>query len=221
VLFGDVDATGRLSRSWPKTTAQEPINYDHRPEQDYDPLFEFGYGLSYTNFAYDDLSVTPINPSPTDTVTVSVKVTNVGTRSGRETVQVYVNDVESTLSTPVRKLYRAEKTSTLAAGASTTVNFSIPVSELGFYMDENYRVLENGTFKVMVGGLTRQFDVVGIAGDVDGNGIVNVFDVTIVAKAFRSKPGDPRWNPITDLDHNGKIDIIDVASVARNFGKTV
>jgi hypothetical protein len=137
-----------------------------------------------------------------------------------EVVQVYVNDVESTLSTPVRKLYRAEKTSTLAAGAGTTVNYSIPVSELGFYTDDNYRVLENGTFKVMVGGLTREFTVVGMTGDLDGNGIVNILDVVIVARAFESKPGDPRWNPIADLDGNSKIDIIDVASVARNFGKT-
>jgi len=161
VLFGDVDATGRLSRSWPKTTAQEPINYDHRPEENYDPLFEFGYGLSYTDFAYDNLSVAPTNATLTDNIMISVRVTNIGTRSGRDAVQVYLNDVESTLSTPVRKLYRAEKIPTLAAGDSTTVNFSIPVSELGFYTDNKDKALENGTFNVMVGELTASFLVSG------------------------------------------------------------
>jgi len=157
VLFGDVDATSRLSRSWPKTTAQEPINYDHRPEEGYEPLFEFGYGLSYTEFEFHDLSVTPTNPSPSDNITISVKVSNTGTRSGREVVQVYVNDVESTLSTPVWKLYRTEKIQTLAVGHSTTVSFSIPTSELGYYTDSKAKVLENGTFNVMVGGLTTSF----------------------------------------------------------------
>ncbi|GAH93817.1 unnamed protein product [marine sediment metagenome] len=105
VLFGDVDATGRLSRSWPKTTAQEPINYDCRPGENYDPRYEFGYGLSYTTFAYSNLSVTPDNNlSVNDNITVSVYVANTGARSGSEVVQVYVNDVESTLSTPVKKL---------------------------------------------------------------------------------------------------------------------
>lgn len=165
VLFGDVDATGRLSRSWPKTTAQEPINYDHRPGEGYEPLFEFGYGLSYTEFEYHDLSVTPTNPSPSDNITISVKVSNTGTRSGREVVQVYVNDVESTLSTPVWKLYRAEKIQTLAVGHSTTVSFSIPTSELGYYTDSKGKVLENGTFNVIVGGLTTSFRL-GVGGIV-------------------------------------------------------
>jgi len=164
VLFGDVDATGRLSQSWPKTTAQEPINYDRRPGESYDPLFEFGYGLSYTNFTYSNLKVTPTNVLPTDNVTISVKVTNTGSRSGREVVQVYLNDVESTLSTPVKKLYRAAKTSTLAAGDSKTLNFSIPVSELGFYTDTKDKGLENGTFNVMVGGLNASFELSGAPG---------------------------------------------------------
>jgi beta-glucosidase len=220
VLFGDADATGRLSRSWPRTTTQEPINYDHRPGEKYDPLFEFGYGLSYTNFNYTNLNVTPTNPSPTDVLNISVKVTNIGTRSGREVVQVYANDVASTLSTPVRKLYRAEKTPTLAAGDTTTLNFSIPASELGFYTDNENKILENGTFKVMVGGLTHEFVIGQISGDVDENGIVNILDLFIVARAFGSKPEDFRWNPIADSDGNNIIDLVDITFVARNFGRT-
>jgi beta-glucosidase len=161
VLFGDVDATGRLPLSWPKTTAQEPINYDYTPEEDYTPLFKFGYGLSYTNFTYESLSITPPSPSPSDVITVSVKVTNSGTRSGRDVIQVYISDVESSSPTPIRKLYRAEKTSTLAAGESLTLNFSIPALELGFYTDSKDKILEKGTFKVMIGGLTQEFAITG------------------------------------------------------------
>jgi beta-glucosidase len=159
VLFGDVDASGRLSQSWPKTIWQEPINYDARPGESYDPLYEFGYGLSYTNFTYSDLSVTPSSVYPTGNVTISVNVTNTGSRSGREVVQVYLRDLNSTLSTPIRKLYRAEKTPTLGAGENTTVRFSIPVSELGYYTDTKDKVLESGNFTVMVGGLNASFEV--------------------------------------------------------------
>jgi beta-glucosidase len=158
VLFGDYNPSGRLSRSWPKTTAQEPINYDRRPDENYDPLFEFGYGLSYTTFAYENLNVAPTNPSSADNITVSVNVRNTGARSGSETVQVYVSDLESTLSTPVKKLYRFERI-TLEPDETQTVTFTIPVPELGFYTDGPEKVVENGTFVVMVGELTESFVV--------------------------------------------------------------
>ena len=221
VLFGDADASGRLPCSWPKTTAQEPINYDHRPEENYDPLFKFGYGLSYTNFTYNNLIVIPKSPSLTDNITVSVEVTNTGTRSGKEVVQVYVSDLKSTLSTPVKKLYRAEKIPTLAAGDSTTVNFSIPVLELGYYTDGEDKVLENGTFRIMVGELASEFNIGSISGDLDKNGVVDIVDVTIVALVFDSTAGDSRWNPIADLDGNNIIDILDITIVATNFGQTL
>jgi beta-glucosidase len=160
VLFGDVDASGRLSQSWPRTIWQEPINYDVRPGESYDPLFEFGYGLSYTTFTYSDLNVTPSSVYPTENITISVNLTNTGSRSGREVVQVYLRNVESTLSTPIKKLYRAEKTPMLGAGENTSVCFSIPASELGYYTDTKDKVLESGNFTVMVGGLNASFEVV-------------------------------------------------------------
>lgn len=160
VLFGDYNPSGKLSRSWPKTTAQEPINYDRRPGENYDPLYEFGYGLSYTTFAYSNLNVTPDNNlSVNDNITVSVYVANTGSRSGSEVVQVYVNDVESTLSTPVKKLYRFKKI-TLAPNDNNNVSFTISVAELGYYLDNtNERTVENGIFNVMVGGLTKNIEV--------------------------------------------------------------
>lgn len=181
VLFGDYDVSGRLSQSWPRTVSQEPLNYDYRPGTTYDPLFPFGYGLSYTTFVYSNLSVTPSsNVGAGDTVTVSVTAQNTGTRSGSEVVQVYVQDVASTLSTPVNKLYRFKKIS-LAAGASQNVSFTIPVAELGYYTDNAENVVEAGAFNVKVGGLTSSFTVT----------TGGTFRPPITAPAPLSQPAEP------------------------------
>lgn len=156
VLFGNYNPSGKLPRSWPRSTAQEPINYDHRPGEEYDPLFEFGYGLSYTTFEYSCLNVTPAEPHLTGNISISVNVRNTGPYSGSEVVQVYVSDVESSLSTPVKKLYRFRKI-TLQPGEMQTVSFTIPVSELGFYTDGPGKTIEEGVFIVTVGGLTASF----------------------------------------------------------------
>lgn len=156
VLFGDYNPSGKLSRSWPRSTAQEPINYDRRLGEEYDPLFEFGYGLSYTTFEYSCLNVTPAEPLLTGNISISVNVMNVGPHSGSEVVQVYVSDVESSLPTPVKKLYRFRKV-TLQPGEVQTVSFTIPVSELGFYTDGPEKTVEEGVFMVTVGGLTASF----------------------------------------------------------------
>jgi|YelNatPaOPRAMG01_1025707.scaffolds.fasta_scaffold24359_3 beta-glucosidase len=158
VLFGDYNPSGKLSRSWPKSTSQEPINYDHRPGEEYDPLFEFGYGLSYTTFEYSCLNVTPINLGPADNITVSVNVRNTGLRHGSEVVQVYIRDVESTLPTPVKKLYRFQKIM-LEPSEVQTISFTIPISELGFYTAGKEKIVEGGVFIVTVGGLTASFTV--------------------------------------------------------------
>lgn len=158
VLFGDYNPSGKLPRSWPKSTAQEPINYDRRPNEEYDPLFEFGYGLSYTTFEYSCLNITPAEPLLTGTITISVNVSNTGAREGSEVVQVYVSDVESSLPTPVKKLYRFQKI-TLQPGETQTVSFTIPVYELGFYTDGPEKTVEEGIFIVTVGGLTASFTI--------------------------------------------------------------
>ncbi len=158
VLFGDYNPSGKLPRSWPKSTAQEPINYDRRSNEEYDPLFEFGYGLSYTTFEYSCLNITPTEPLLTGTITISVNVSNTGAREGSEVVQVYVSDVESSLPTPVKKLYRFQKI-TLQPGETQTVSFTIPVYELGFYTDGPEKTVEEGIFIVTVGGLTASFTI--------------------------------------------------------------
>lgn len=152
VLFGDVDATGRLSRSWPVTTSQEPINYDIRSGESYEPLFPFGYGLSYTSFVHE-VNVTPATPKPTEDIKLSVKVTNKGTLSGRDVVQVYARVIyEENISTPLRKLCRFYKTPTLMPGESIIVNFTIPTPELGYYT-ESGKVVKEGRVEIMVGML--------------------------------------------------------------------
>lgn len=160
VLFGDYNPSGELPRSYPRSTNQEPINYDHRPEENYDPLFRFGYGLSYTNFEYSNLRVVP-NPVKKieDNVQIKINITNTGDITGSEPVQVYVNDVHSTLSTPVKKLYRFKKIK-LKPSETKTVNFTIPVKELGFYANSYpERIVENGTFQVLIGNLKKSFNV--------------------------------------------------------------
>ncbi len=158
VLFGDYNPSGKLPRSWPRSTAQEPLNYDHPPDEEYDPLFEFGYGLSYTKFEYSCLNITPAEPFLTSTITISVNVSNTGAREGSEVVQVYVSDVETSLPTPVKKLYRFQKIM-LQPGETQTVSFTIPVYELGFYTDGPEKTVEEGVFIVTVGGLTTSFKV--------------------------------------------------------------
>lgn len=158
VLFGDYNPSGKLPRSWPRSTVQEPLNYDHPPDEEYDSLFEFGYGLSYTRFEYSCLNITPAEPFLTSTITISVNVSNTGAREGSEVVQVYVSDVESSLPTPVKKLYRFQKIM-LQPGETQTVSFTIPVYELGFYTDGPEKTVEEGVFIVTVGGLTASFKV--------------------------------------------------------------
>ncbi|MBI4586706.1 MAG: hypothetical protein HY717_22055 [Planctomycetes bacterium] len=108
-----------------RRTGQEPINYDVRPGEPYDPLFEFGYGLSYTTFVYENLAVSPsLNVSAADRVLVSVEVSNTGSRLGSEVVQVYANELQSSLSTledPRRLLAGKEPSPTVRTGVKPMV----------------------------------------------------------------------------------------------------
>jgi beta-glucosidase len=119
-----------------------------------DPLYPFGYGLSYTSFKFSDLKIKKKKLSADETVRLSVKIKNIGKVKGKEVVQVYINDKISSVSTPV-KVLKAFKKVELMPSASGTVEFVIPCNEFGLWdKDMNY-IVEPGEFEVMVGSSSK------------------------------------------------------------------
>jgi len=174
VLFGNYNPGGRLPITFPRRIGQLPLYYNYRPTgRGYDyvdlrgedqPLFPFGYGLSYTTFEYSSLKITPDKIAPNGTVRVSVEVQNTGEREGDEVVQLYVRDVLSSVSRPLKEL-KGFKRITLKPGEKTTVEFLLTEKELSFLDRHMERVVEPGTFEVMVGGnsvrgVSGRFEVV-------------------------------------------------------------
>ena len=174
VLFGEKSPSGHLTMTMPKALGQIPIYYNHlntgRPvpegvkeyrkyQSNYidvrnDPLYPFGYGLSYTTFEYGKprLSGTTMNANGTLTLTVNVK--NTGKYDADEVVQLYIRDAAASISRPVKELKGFERIS-LKAGESRDVNFTIDVDMLKFYNSDLQFVAEPGDFEVMVGGNSR------------------------------------------------------------------
>ena len=180
VLFGNVNPSGKLTITVPRSAGHVPAFYNHKPSargyyhrpgtpeipgRDYvfsppTPLFPFGHGLSYTTFAYSDLAISPEQISPYGSVKVSVTVTNTGDRAGKEVVPLYLRDLYSSVTTPVKSLRRFEKIA-LAPGERNTVTFTLNHGDLELFTDEMSWVVEPGEFEVMVGGLTGTFTVEG------------------------------------------------------------
>src|SRR6185369_3185700 len=132
VLFGDVNPSGRLPFTYPRTP-NGLINYDHKPFETentafgnmaFKPQFDFGSGLSYTTFAYKDLRLDKQTMSANDELTVNVTVSNTGQRAGKEVVQLYVSDLVASLSPPGRRLRRFAKVD-LQPGQSRTLTFQL------------------------------------------------------------------------------------------------
>jgi beta-glucosidase len=180
VLFGTYAPTGRLPVSFPRVTGQVPIYYNHkntgRPANDtvhytsryFDlpttPLFPFGFGLSYTTFAYADLAIGKSRVGVTDSITVSVTVKNTGSRSGDEVVQLYIRDDVGSMTRPVREL-KGFKRVHLEPGQSVRVPLSVAVPDLAFTGVDMKRAVEPGAFTVFVGpnsqeGLSGNLEVV-------------------------------------------------------------
>ena len=170
VLFGDVNPSGKLTVSVPKSVGHVPVFYNYKPSgrgfyrqpgspekpgRDYvfsspDPLFPFGHGLSYTSFEYSDLQVNDTKLDMNSEIKLSVKVKNTGEITGKEVVQVYIHDKISSVTTPVKVLKEFKKVE-LASKQLVTINFSIPISEFGLWdKDMNY-IVEPGEFEIMVG----------------------------------------------------------------------
>jgi beta-glucosidase len=164
VLFGDVNPSGKLPFTYPRTP-NGLINYDHKPFETEDtafgnmafkPQFEFGEGLSYTTFAYSDLRLGKQVITANEELPVSVTVTNTGRRAGKEAVLVYVSDLVASISPPSRRLRRFAKIS-LEPGQSRTLTFKLRRDDLSFIGADNKPVAEPGEFDVKVGGLTERF----------------------------------------------------------------
>jgi beta-glucosidase len=157
VLFGDVSPGGKLPISFPRATGQLPVYYDRKPtsfrsylDLTREPLFPFGYGLSYTTFKLDDLKVTPEKIGPAGEATVTVDVTNTGARAGDEVVQLYVRDRVASVTRPVKELRGFERVA-LAPGERKTVTFKVGPAALRFTNERMERVVEPGLFDLMVG----------------------------------------------------------------------
>jgi beta-glucosidase len=167
VLFGDYNPSGKLPVTFPRTVGQVPIYYNAKntgrppdPNNRYTskyqdvpwtPLYPFGHGLSYTTFTYSDPTVGAASIRAADSVSVSVTVTNSGSRAGEEVVQLYVRDDVASVTRPVKELRGFRKIS-LTPGASQTVRFVLRPDDLALYNRDMKRVVEPGTFTVFVGG---------------------------------------------------------------------
>ena len=163
ILAGDVDPGGRLPITIPRHVGQVPLTYRHHPtggksnwKIDYvdgtsSPLWPFGHGLSYTTFAIEHLRVDKSLLQTTgDTVAIQVEVTNTGTRTGDEVVQLYVRDEEATVARPVRELRGFQRVQ-LAAGECRTVTFRLSTEQLAYVDVDLRRVVEPGTVRLFVG----------------------------------------------------------------------
>ena len=155
VLYGNADPGGKLPFSWPKSTGQLPLTYDVLPGAPYDPLYPFGYGLSYTQFAQHNLSAARQG----DTVTVSVEVENTGERAGSETVRVYLSRPPVGVLTPVKELVGFAKVA-LKPGERKTVNIPVPIGRFavipGDILGDAAPVVPPGNYTLQVGQAQTQ-----------------------------------------------------------------
>jgi beta-glucosidase len=165
VLFGDVNPGGKLPITVPRSAGHVPAYYNHKPSarrgylfDEVSPLFAFGYGLSYTSFAFSNLRLDRNTIGVDESTQVLVDVTNTGARRGDEVVQLYIRDVVSSVTRPVKEL-KGFRRVTLDPGETRTVALPITPDRLAFYdIDLQYRV-EPGEFRIMVGSSSRDADL--------------------------------------------------------------
>lgn len=168
VLFGNYNPSGKLTMSFPRNVGQIPIYYNYKntgrpqpegPTQKFrsnylditnDPLFPFGYGLSYTTFKYEGLTLSTNKMSSGKTIDVAFKLTNTGAYAGEEIVQLYLRDREASVTRPVKELKDFQKIK-LEPGESKTIHFTITREKLSFFNSQLQWTAEPGTFDLMIG----------------------------------------------------------------------
>lgn len=173
VLFGDVNPSGKLTTTFPQNVGQVPLFYAHkntgRPlnkgwfekfrtnylDVSNEPLYPFGYGLSYTSFTYSDISLDRSSMATNGELTATVTLTNTGNRDGAEVVQLYIRDLVASITRPVKELKGFEKVF-LKAGESRKVSFKITPELLKFYNYDLQFVCEPGEFDLMIGGNSQE-----------------------------------------------------------------
>ena len=168
IVFGQYNPSGKLTMTFPRSVGQVPVFYYEKntgrpiylPNDKYkskyldspnEPLYPFGYGLSYTDFKYSNLILSSPKMKKGHTIDATVTVTNIGSRTGEETVQLYIRDLIGSVTRPVKQLKGFQKL-VLAPGESRTVTFTIDDEMLSFWRHDMTFGIEDGDFKVMVGG---------------------------------------------------------------------
>lgn len=180
VLFGDVNPSGKLPQTFPKRLQDNPayinypgengkvhygegifVGYRYYDKKDIEPLFPFGYGLSYTTFTYRNLILNAAEYALGDEIQISVDVENTGVRAGKEVVQLYVRDLESSLMRPEKELKAFAKVA-LEPGETKTVSFILDQDALSFYDPARKQwVAEPGGFEVLIGSSSRDIHLTG------------------------------------------------------------
>jgi len=165
-LFGELNPSGKLPITFPRSVGQIPAYYNHKPSarrgfvfSDIQPLFPFGHGLSYTTFAYQNLRVEPERILPGGSAQVSVELTNTGRRPGAEVVQLYLRDLVSSVTRPVLELKGFRRVQ-LEPGETQTITFRLTPLELSFLNRQMETVVEPGIFEVSVGGSSAELQTV-------------------------------------------------------------
>lgn len=169
ILFGDYNPGGRLPLTFPQKEGQLTLNYNHKPTgrgDEYldlsgEPLFPFGYGLSYTTFEYSDLTfLSPVISSAED-ITISCKVKNTGKIAGEEVVQLYLHDLLSDVSRPINELKGFQRIY-LNAGETKEVAFTLTHEALSHLDIHMKRIVEPGDFRVMLGSSSKDIRLKGL-----------------------------------------------------------
>jgi beta-glucosidase len=194
VLSGEFNPGGKLPISYPRSVGQIPTFYGHKVsggrshwKGDYvdmpsSPLYPFGHGLTYTTFAIDEVLVEQGRLTATDVATIKARVSNTGSVTGDEVVQLYIRDTQAALTRPVLELKNFLRVS-LQPGESKTMTFQLPIAQLGYHNGDGAYIVEPGSIEVFIGTSSTDLTEVGSLSIVPGQGdgeVAKAYDGVVV-----------------------------------------